>query len=1240
MQEAVSEAVAQLRKGASEVTLEGCSIDQENAKVLAEAIQQSTTLTCLFLNGNDIEDDACDALTHGFAHNTSLTNLNLYGNGVSIQAARRIADVLRHNSTLTSLVLDRNNINAEAATSLAEALKENDSLTSLDLEDNDIGSVGASSLAGALTHNHLLLTLVLDSNSITAEGVTALAEALKHNTSLTTLDLGANTTSDAGAIALADALKQNRSLKTLVLDRNKIGIPGGTALAEALKQNTSLANLNIRGNAIGVPGAIAFSEALKQNTSLTNLFLWSNSIGDTGASALADALKVNRTLTNLFLSWNQITDVGAKKLSSALKRNNVLTNLDLAFNEVRAEYYSRINAYLERNKQHTLSIEDDSSGSSGSGTSSEAHSHLNAFSDSDIQLLEGWKSRQVGNPLASLTRPEELCQQIAEKRTVFERMQDQIRDSQVGDVALRDAVRAELIQLLREALSINLEQCIAQANQKLNNELRARVSRRLHELHAEGNESHDVAFEHVHDGVAAALRVISEWKQRHNNSSGWPAESDRSDETILLDSEKSPEANDPVANQPEDSQDSGHDSEPPRTELEDANTVFKQGVAIFQGDGVSGDAPWKEVQKALALIDSFYKRTVAALLLRLRTSFADFHKLLSFIAQGATPPDSSCLEEMLRQLKVERRKRDRLCLDLKDVKEDIFDAGSDAERDRLNAKIWELEAQVREIDLHKLDRKARQARARLLRAAQDHYPELLWDQDWCRRIGISDQAFLEVSYLGLWLEGTRAVDFETVRSLSSTNGKVVLAVKNAQGENLVLKKFPLAEERGSSRFCRQVAALAVINSAHVIRITGLFIDHDESISHGCILMPYYPQGDLASWILQNAHADEETCKRIAIGVLSGIHDLHKCGHVHCDIKPANIFLTSSLSPVIGDFDGVQQANRTMTHSLQVTWNYIAPEIRFGGLDKVSEKVDLYSAGVLLEELFPRPRKSMRQLIIKLKSEDPAERPSALDALQHRAFNTKPVRLRSCIICLDNLPAPHGVTCRGSHFVCKDCVTGSVEAASLPETSVKVTRDGTMQCMSPNCDHIISGADIARQVPQESFDKLIKIVREHMERDVSISQEREVQRRVQEALFMDGLNRDTERHLRHIQDRILCTCCPRCHTVFDTFNGCCALKCSNSRCKCRFCAWCLEDTGSSTQACHRHVADCPKNNSKEHDPYFPASFEIVQQAWIRVRAERLLDYWKREIQTEELQNVLRERLAPLLTPDVVGEGFIL
>jgi len=112
--------------------------------------------------------------------------------------------------------------------------------------------------------------------------------------------------------------------------------------------------------------------------------------------------------------------------------------------------------------------------------------------------------------------------------------------------------------------------------------------------------------------------------------------------------------------------------------------------------------------------------------------------------------------------------------------------------------------------------------------------------------------------------------------------------------------------------------------------------------------------------------EENLITEIALGILAGLHYLHKNGLIHRDLKPSNILLSikdGKIIPKISDF-GISKAIESSTSvglsGVIGTFGYMAPE-QFGSRDdtgkldmgqsRISFSVDLWAFGVILYELF-------------------------------------------------------------------------------------------------------------------------------------------------------------------------------------------------------------------------------------------------------------------------------------------------
>jgi eukaryotic translation initiation factor 2-alpha kinase 4 len=157
-------------------------------------------------------------------------------------------------------------------------------------------------------------------------------------------------------------------------------------------------------------------------------------------------------------------------------------------------------------------------------------------------------------------------------------------------------------------------------------------------------------------------------------------------------------------------------------------------------------------------------------------------------------------------------------------------------------------------------------------------------------------------------------------------------------------------------------------------------------------------------------------------IVSGLAHIHEAGIIHRDLKPENIFIDTANSPKIGDFglatSGVHApAPKRNSSTLDAdmtkgigTASYVAPEVLSNTPGTYTEKVDMYSLGVIFFEMcYPFPHTSMeraklvedirkkecilpdgfqkpenakqRELILALLNHRPSERPTAKSLLK-------------------------------------------------------------------------------------------------------------------------------------------------------------------------------------------------------------------------------------------------------------------
>tara|TARA_Y100000996_G_scaffold414869_1_gene407138 strand:+ start:127 stop:1035 length:909 start_codon:yes stop_codon:yes gene_type:complete len=204
---------------------------------------------------------------------------------------------------------------------------------------------------------------------------------------------------------------------------------------------------------------------------------------------------------------------------------------------------------------------------------------------------------------------------------------------------------------------------------------------------------------------------------------------------------------------------------------------------------------------------------------------------------------------------------------------------------------------------------------------------------------------------------------------------------------------------------REIEIMTKLHHPNIVQFLG-YID-DPFI----LIMEYIPNNDLLEHINKKSLKlrEKKTIMRDILQGLGYIHNRRPYSLIHRDIKPTNILLTNSKVAKITDFGLSKLINQnTLTDSINSNVNlnndlscdvgterYMAPEILNNvNNTQYTNKVDIYSCGILLYELFENKRyihgrnfkwyytpKIIKKIIIEnMLNENPDDRNNALSIL--------------------------------------------------------------------------------------------------------------------------------------------------------------------------------------------------------------------------------------------------------------------
>ncbi|KAL0376001.1 UNVERIFIED_CONTAM: Serine/threonine-protein kinase PEPKR2 [Sesamum calycinum] len=172
-------------------------------------------------------------------------------------------------------------------------------------------------------------------------------------------------------------------------------------------------------------------------------------------------------------------------------------------------------------------------------------------------------------------------------------------------------------------------------------------------------------------------------------------------------------------------------------------------------------------------------------------------------------------------------------------------------------------------------------------------------------------------------------------------GSVVLCRSKATGEEFACKTL----RKGEEIVHREVEIMQHL-SGHpgVVTLKSVY----EDVESFYLVMELCSGGRLLDQMAREGLNSEQKAAKIIKELMLAVRYCHEMGVVHRDIKPENILLTTSGQMKLADFGlAVRILDGQSLNGVVGSPAYVAPEVLLGNY---SEKVDIWSAGVLLHAL--------------------------------------------------------------------------------------------------------------------------------------------------------------------------------------------------------------------------------------------------------------------------------------------------
>ena len=180
---------------------------------------------------------------------------------------------------------------------------------------------------------------------------------------------------------------------------------------------------------------------------------------------------------------------------------------------------------------------------------------------------------------------------------------------------------------------------------------------------------------------------------------------------------------------------------------------------------------------------------------------------------------------------------------------------------------------------------------------------------------------------------TASGSFEVLARVAVTASGTVWKARDTVLDRLVaLKEIAAADE---------AAALAVLDSPHVVAVYGVVEDGDRTL----LVEEWVEGATLAAILRTNGKLDTAQALGVMRGALLGLAAAHRAGLVHGDVSASNVLVDASGAAKLIDFGSVARVGGLVQAT---TGAFAAPEVMSGA--PASPAADVYAAAAVLAML--------------------------------------------------------------------------------------------------------------------------------------------------------------------------------------------------------------------------------------------------------------------------------------------------